>query len=71
MSKIAYPIAYLRREDFIKNIMSTFIKNRRKVDAVFGQTQVLNILDYKYEDQNPDISFDNLSKGIKVGGFTD
>jgi hypothetical protein len=51
--------------------MSTFIKNRRKVDAVFGQTQVLNILDYKYEDQNPDISFDNLSKGIKVGGFTD
>jgi glycosyltransferase involved in cell wall biosynthesis len=71
MSKIAYPIAYLRREDFIKNIMSTFIKNRRKVDAVFGQTPVLNILDYKYEDQNPDILFDNLSKGIKVGGFTD
>jgi glycosyltransferase involved in cell wall biosynthesis len=71
VSKIAYPIAYLRRSDFINNIISTLVKNRRRVDAVFAKTQVLNILDYKYEDPDPEISFDDLSKGIKVGGFTD
>jgi len=71
VSKIEYPIAYLRRVDFINNFMSTFIKRKRKVNAIFSRKEVISILDYKYDDSDPEISFDNLSNGIKVGGFTD
>ena len=69
--KMEYPIAYLRRVDFINNFMSTFIKKKRKVNAIFSKKEVLNILDYQYDDPEAEIAFDNLSNGIKVGGFTD
>jgi hypothetical protein len=71
ISKTSYPIAYLRRHNIINDLVSKFIKNRRKVDAVFSKTDVINILDYGHDDQDPEISFNDLSKGIKVGGFTD
>ena len=71
IAKIEYPIAYLRKVDFINNFMSAFIKSKRKVNAIFSKKEVLSILDYKYDEQDAEISFDNLSKGIKVGGFTD
>jgi hypothetical protein len=51
--------------------MSTFIKSRRKVDAIFSKRELLSILDYRYDDPSPEILLNDLSKGIKVGGFTD
>jgi hypothetical protein len=71
VAKIEYPIAYLRKVDFINNFMSAFIKSKRKINAIFSKKEVLSILDYKYDEPDAEISFDNLSKGIKVGGFTD
>jgi len=66
-----YPIAYLRKTDILNNIMSTFIKSRRKIDAIFSKKELLSILDYRYDDPSPEILLNDLSKGIKVGGFTD
>ncbi len=71
ISKTSYPIAYLRRHNIVNDLLSKFIKNRRKVDAVFSKTEVINMLDYGHDDHDPEISFNDLSKGIKVGGFTD
>jgi hypothetical protein len=51
--------------------MSKLIKNRRKIDAVFTKSESINIMDYGHDDQDPEIYFRDLSKGIKVGGFTD
>jgi glycosyltransferase involved in cell wall biosynthesis len=69
--KNSHQIAYLRRHNIVNNVMSKLIKNRRKIDAVFTKSESINIMDYGHDDQDPEISFRDLSKGIKVGGFTD
>jgi glycosyltransferase involved in cell wall biosynthesis len=69
--KNSHQIAYLRRHNIVNNVMSNLIKNRRKIDAVFTKSESINIMDYGHDDQDPEISFRDLSKGIKVGGFTD
>lgn len=70
VSRINYPVVYLKRTDFINDLMSKFLKNKRKIDAIFSDKECLNVLEYNPEDQNSDISLENISKGIKVGGFT-
>ncbi len=70
VSRINYPVVYLKRADFINDLMSKFLKNKRKIDAIFSDKECLNVLEYNPEDQNSDISLENISKGIKVGGFT-
>ena len=69
--KNSHQIAYLRRHNIVNNVMSKLIKNRRKIDAVFTKSESINIMDYGHDDQDPEIYFRDLSKGIKVGGFTD
>ena len=71
VSKTEYPIAYLRKADFINNFMSSFIRSKRKVNAIFSKKEILSILDYKYDDPDSEIFLDNLANGIKIGGFTD
>jgi glycosyltransferase involved in cell wall biosynthesis len=70
VSKINYSVVYLKKSDFINDLISTFLKNKRKINAIFSNKESLNILGYNPEDQNSDISLENMSKGIKVGGFT-
>jgi len=70
VSKINYPVAYLKKVNFINDLMSTVLKNKRKISAIFSNKELLNILDHDPADPDSEISLENMSKGIKVGGFT-
>ena len=70
VSKINYPVAYLKKEDFINDLISRFLKNKRKINAIFADKESLNILVHNPEGPDSDISLENMPRGIKVGGFT-
>ena len=70
VSKINYPVAYLKKEDFINDLISRFLKNKRKINAIFADKESLNILVHNPEGPDSDIFLENMPRGIKVGGFT-
>jgi len=71
LSKINYPIAYLRRFNFIQNIRMSIDKRRRKIDVIFSKKEMLNNLKYNPDNPESDILLIDMSNGIKVGGFID
>jgi len=71
LSRTKIPLVYLKNCDFIRNLMSSLIRSKRKVNAVFSGKEVLSILDYKPEDGERKISFEDISNDVEILGFTD